>query len=103
MCGICGQFTFGTLNRVSPETIARMTSTICHRGPDDEGYYLSGPIGLGFRRLSIIDLGGGHQPMADGNHTIWVLFNGGIYNFPRLKSERETFAHCSPTKSHTAL
>ena len=70
MCGICGQFNFRTNKPVSRSDIKRMTSTIVHRGPDDEGYYFSGPLGFGFRRLSIIDLAGGHQPApAAQQHT----------------------------------
>jgi hypothetical protein len=65
MCGICGQYNFRHSEPVKPERIKRMTSTMVHRGPDDEGYYFSGPVGFGFRRLSIIDLGGGPQPMSD--------------------------------------
>ena len=52
-----------------------------HRGPDDHGSYFDGPVGLGFNRLSIIDLSGGHQPMSDADETVWVVFNGEIYNF----------------------
>src|SRR5258708_40140405 len=70
-----------------------MTRTMVHRGPDDEGYYLEGPLGLGFRRLSIIDLEGGHQPMSDREETVWVVFNGEIYNFPELRSELNAFGH----------
>ncbi len=66
-----------------------MTRSISHRGPDDEGYYLAGPLGFGFRRLSIIDLAGGHQPMSDREESVWVIFNGEIYNFPELKRELE--------------
>ena len=69
--------------------LERMTRSIAHRGPDDEGYYIAGPLGLGFRRLSIIDLAGGHQPMADREESVWVIFNGEIYNFPELKRELE--------------
>ena len=58
-----------------------MTRSIGHRGPDDEGYYIAGPLGFGFRRLSIIDLAGGHQPMSDQEESVWVIFNGEIYNF----------------------
>jgi len=65
MCGICGQYNFGNLEPVARRHIEAMTSTLVHRGPDDEGHYVAGPLGLGFRRLSIIDLGGGHQPMSD--------------------------------------
>ena len=58
-----------------------MADSIAHRGPDDEGIFLDGSLGLGFRRLSIIDLAGGHQPMSDGEESVWVVFNGEIYNY----------------------
>jgi len=103
MCGICGQFNFGNKPRVSPETLVFMTSAISHRGQDDEGYYLWGPVGLGFRRLSIIDLSGGHQPMADTEDSVWVVFNGEIYNFHELKHELESFGHVFRTKSDTEV
>jgi len=70
-----------------------MANSIAHRGPDDEGYYINGPLGFGFRRLSIIDLDGGHQPMSDREESVWVVFNGEIYNFPELKRELESFGH----------
>jgi asparagine synthase (glutamine-hydrolysing) len=89
MCGICGQFNFDEREPVYPETIRRMASSIVHRGPDDEGYYLASSLGLGFRRLSIIDLAGGHQPMSDSEEKVWVVFNGEIYNFPELRAELE--------------
>ena len=89
MCGICGQFNFDEREPVYPETIRRMARSIVHRGPDDEGYYLASPLGLGFRRLSIIDLAGGHQPMSDSEEKVWVVFNGEIYNFPELRAELE--------------
>ena len=103
MCGICGQFNFGTQAPVVPRDIARMTDTLVHRGPDDEGYYISGPLGFGFRRLSIIDLAGGHQPMADQEETVWVIFNGEIYNFFELRRELESFGHVFRTKSDTEV
>jgi asparagine synthetase B (glutamine-hydrolysing) len=80
MCGICGQYNFGSLAPVRRADIEAMTKSISHRGPDDEGYYLAGPLGLGFRRLSTIDLAGGHQPMSDQEEMVWVIFNGEIYN-----------------------
>jgi asparagine synthase (glutamine-hydrolysing) len=80
-----------------------MTGSLIHRGPDDEGLYLSGPVGLGFRRLSIIDLGGGHQPMSDQEETVWVVFNGEIYNFQELRSELESSGHVFRTKSDTEV
>jgi asparagine synthase (glutamine-hydrolysing) len=80
-----------------------MARTIVHRGPDDEGYFLDGTLGLGFRRLSIIDLGGGHQPMSDREETVWVIFNGEIYNFHELKRELEGYGHVFRTRSDTEV
>jgi asparagine synthase (glutamine-hydrolysing) len=80
-----------------------MARTIIHRGPDDEGYYVNGPLGLGFRRLSIIDLEGGHQPMSDAEGSIHVVFNGEIFNFPELKRELESFGHVFRTRCDTEV
>ncbi len=80
-----------------------MADSIAHRGPDDEGYFVSGPIGLGFRRLSIIDLAGGHQPMADAEETVWVIFNGEIYNFKELRLELEQLGYCFRTNCDTEV
>src|SRR5438093_1394665 len=74
MCGICGQYNFGNGAPVLREDIEAMTLTITHRGPDDDGYLFDGSLGLGFRRLSIIDLAGGHQPMADADPVALNLF-----------------------------
>ncbi len=103
MCGICGQYNFRDYAPVSRERIKAMADAIAHRGPDDEGYYLSGGLGLGFRRLSIIDLSGGHQPMSDVEETVWVAFNGEIYNFPELRRELEGFGHVFRTRSDTEV
>jgi asparagine synthase (glutamine-hydrolysing) len=103
MCGICGQFNFARNEPVDPDTIRRMTQTMVHRGPDDEGYYISGGVGLGFRRLSIIDLAGGHQPMSDGEETVWVILNGEIYNFKELRTELEGRGHLFRTRSDTEV
>jgi asparagine synthase (glutamine-hydrolysing) len=103
MCGICGQYNFGDRAPVFRQNIQRMADAISHRGPDDEGYYIAGPLGFGFRRLSIIDLEGGHQPMSDQEESIWVIFNGEIYNFPELKRELEGFGHVFRTKSDTEV
>ena len=103
MCGICGQFNFEDRRPVFRHTIERMASSIVHRGPDDEGYFIAGPVGLGFRRLSIIDLAGGHQPMSDAEETVWVIFNGEIYNFPELRSELESYGHVFRTRSDTEV
>jgi asparagine synthase (glutamine-hydrolysing) len=80
-----------------------MTKTIVHRGPDDEGYYIAGALGFGFRRLSIIDLAGGHQPMSDHEKSVWVIFNGEIYNFLELRRELEGFGHVFRTNSDTEV
>lgn len=80
-----------------------MAKSIAHRGPDDDGYYISGPLGFGFRRLSIIDLSGGHQPMSDQEESVWVVFNGEIYNFPEIRRELEGFGHVFRTSSDTEV
>jgi len=103
MCGICGQFNFRGLAPVERRDIEAMTRTLVHRGPDDEGYYIAGPLGFGFRRLSIIDLGGGHQPMSDREESVWVIFNGEIYNFLELKRELEGYGHVFRTKCDTEV
>ncbi|OAI58048.1 asparagine synthetase B, partial [Verrucomicrobiaceae bacterium SCGC AG-212-N21] len=84
-------------------TVVRMARSIAHRGPDDEGYFFDGTLGLGFRRLSIIDLGGGHQPMSDAEESVWVVFNGEIYNFKELRSELEGRGHQFRTNSDTEV
>jgi len=103
MCGICGQFNFVRNEPVEPDTIRRMTQTMVHRGPDDEGHFISGRVGLGFRRLSIIDLGGGHQPMSDAEETVWIIFNGEIYNFKELRAELQSKGHEFRTNSDTEV
>ena len=103
MCGICGQFNFERNAPVSLRDIQQMARSIVHRGPDDEGYYVNGPLGLGFRRLSIIDIEGGHQPMSDAEESVRVVFNGEIYNFPELRRELEGFGHVFRTRSDTEV
>src|SRR5437879_2383184 len=80
-----------------------MCRTIVHRGPDDEGVYTQGPVGLGMRRLSIIDLAGGRQPIHNEDKTLWVVFNGEIYNFPDLRWELEARGHQFYTHSDTEV
>jgi asparagine synthase (glutamine-hydrolysing) len=103
MCGIAGQFNFQRREPVERETIVRMTRSIAHRGPDDEGFFIAGPVGLGFRRLSIIDLIGGHQPMSDAEETVWVIFNGEIYNYRELRAELQSKGHQFRTNSDTEV
>src|SRR5712692_11284130 len=103
MCGICGKFMLDREAYVPEVLVKAMADAITHRGPDDEGFYISGQIGLGFRRLSIIDLSGGHQPLSNEDGTIWIVFNGEIYNYQALRSELITKGHAFKTKSDTEV
>ncbi len=103
MCGICGKLMLASGATVSPELVKAMADTIYHRGPDDEGYYVSGPIGLGFRRLSIIDLKSGHQPVANEDGTVQIIFNGEIYNYKELRALLLTKGHVFRTNSDTEV
>jgi asparagine synthase (glutamine-hydrolysing) len=102
MCGICG-FCFPDKRSVDIDILKKMTSTLQHRGPDDEGYYTNKGIGLGHRRLSIIDLDTGKQPIHNEDETIYVVFNGEIYNFPEIKKELEKKGHRFYTKTDTEI
>ena len=103
MCGICGKFFFDREASVSEVLVKNMADAIAHRGPDDEGFYISGQIGLGFRRLSIIDLGGGHQPLSNEDGTVWIVFNGEIYNYQALRRELIAKGHTFRTKTDTEV
>ena len=104
MCGIAGAAWTADAAPLSPATLKRMTTAIAHRGPDDSGMYFSAdsreptaesryPIfptaALGFRRLSIIDLSTGHQPLANEDESVWIVFNGEIYNYRELRTDLE--------------
>lgn len=99
MCGIAGILQASG----SPELplIEKMTRTMTHRGPDGEGYYRSDNVALGHRRLSIIDLAGGKQPMHNEDQTVWITFNGEIYNFQQLRDDLESKGHKFSTNSDT--
>jgi len=103
MCGITGQYNFERHEPVERETIVRMARSIAHRGPDDEGFFIAGPVGLGFRRLSIIDLAGGHQPMSNAEATVWIIFNGEIYNYRELRAELQSKGYQFRTNSDTEV
>ncbi len=103
MCGICGKLSFDPEVRIAPSLVKKMADAIVHRGPDDEGYYVKDQIGLGFRRLSIIDLSGGHQPLSNEDGTIWIIFNGEIYNFQELRAELISKGHIFRTNSDTEV
>lgn len=118
MCGICGIKYFDD-RKVKFDLLLEMTNTLYHRGPDDEGYFINqkhdgqspkwkfingdGNVGLGHRRLSIIDLSSGHQPLSNEDNSIWVTFNGEIYNFKELREDLEKKAHHFRTKSDTEV
>ena len=101
MCGICGIFEHERRTNVPGELVHRMNQTMVHRGPDDGGVFVGPGIGLGHRRLSIIDVAGGHQPMSNEDDTIWVLLNGEIYNYPELRAELLQRGHKFKTRSDT--
>lgn len=103
MCGICGKLSFERERSVSPALVRAMADTIYHRGPDDDGYYVSGPIGLGFRRLSIIDLNTGHQPLSNEDGTVWIVFNGEIYNYQELREYLQDRGHSFRTRTDTEV
>ena len=101
MCGICGILAMNETRRVSDEEVRAMADILRHRGPDDQGCFRAGPVALGFRRLSIVDLVGGHQPMSNEDQSIWIVFNGEIYNHPQLRPELERRGHRYATNSDT--
>ena len=103
MCGICGKLNFDRESRVSPTLLKAMADSIQHRGPDDEGFYFSGQVGLGFRRLSIIDLAGGHQPLSNEDESVWIVFNGEIYNYKELRQFLVAKGHRFRTQSDTEV
>jgi asparagine synthase (glutamine-hydrolysing) len=103
VCGICGKFMFDSGGEVSHQLLQQMSDAIRHRGPDDEGFYSSGQVGFGFRRLSIIDLSGGHQPLCNEDGTIWIVFNGEIYNYQTLRQDLISQGHVFKTKSDTEV
>src|SRR5262249_35163820 len=103
MCGIAGKLNFDPARPIDRVRLVAMTSTLVHRGPDADGFYVGDGIGLGHRRLSIIDLSTGDQPMANEERTVWVVFNGEIYNFAELRSDLEALGHRFRTRSDTEV
>ncbi|MDH3795812.1 MAG: asparagine synthase (glutamine-hydrolyzing), partial [Flavobacteriaceae bacterium] len=103
MCGITGIFNFHTENIVSIDSLKKMADTIVHRGPDGDGYFIDGHIGLAHRRLAIIDLDRGDQPMFNTSRDICIVFNGEIYNYIELKKELINLGHSFVTNSDTEV
>jgi asparagine synthase (glutamine-hydrolysing) len=103
MCGIAGVVSATPEGNITEALVRHMCNQIVHRGPDDEGIYVVGGAGLGMRRLSIIDLSGGHQPIFNEEHNAWIVFNGEVYNFPDLRPELESRGHHFYTKTDTEV
>jgi asparagine synthase (glutamine-hydrolysing) len=101
MCGICGIFHFGTGQRVNDTGLLEMTQQIVHRGPDDSGTVVSAGAGLAIRRLSIIDLQTGHQPLSNEDGSLWIVYNGEIYNHADLRRQMLARGHIYRTQSDT--
>ncbi len=103
MCGICGVFEYRTGQPVDHKQLQRMTDTLIHRGPDGEGFLEEPGIGLGMRRLSIIDVSGGQQPIPNEDKTIWIILNGEIYNYRALQEKITRLGHRLRTNSDTEV
>lgn len=103
MCGIAGMISGNAGERVDAGVIHRMCQAIVHRGPDDEGIFVKDGVGLGMRRLSIIDISGGHQPVFNEDRTIWVVYNGEVYNFPELRDDLLRKGHHFSTHTDTEV
>ena len=103
MCGIAGRFNYDAMRPVDRATLEAMTDSMSHRGPDASGYHVAPGIGLGHRRLSIIDLSTGDQPLANETGTVWTVFNGEIYNFADVRAELIAHGHRFRTNSDTEI
>jgi asparagine synthase (glutamine-hydrolysing) len=101
MCGICGIYYQDQRRRVESSALAEMNAQIVHRGPDDDGFFIDGNVGLAMRRLSIIDVKTGHQPLTNETSDVWIVFNGEIYNHLELRAQMEARGHRYRTKSDT--
>lgn len=103
MCGICGKIYFDPQENVSESLIRNMCEILQHRGPDESGYYVDRNVGLGHRRLSIIDLSTGQQPMCNARKDIWIVYNGEIYNFFELREDLQQRGYLFLTTSDTEV
>lgn len=101
MCGICGKVYHDAGRPVEREALATMCDTLLHRGPDEQGVFVRGQAGIGSTRLSIIDVEGGHQPMSNEDGTVWIAFNGEVYNYPQLRERLQRAGHRFATNSDT--
>src|SRR5215813_13429241 len=101
MCGIAGIVSLDPRELVDQARVKRMRDVLRHRGPDGEGLWTEGPVGLGHRRLSIVDVVGGHQPMTNEDQAVWIVYNGEIYNHAALRPGLEARGHRYQTRSDT--
>src|SRR5512143_3232894 len=101
MCGIAGIVKLDPTERAEESRLVRMADIQRHRGPDGAGVWTHGPVGLAHRRLAIVDVQGGHQPMANEDESIWIVFNGEIYNHAALRPDLERKGHRYRTHSDT--
>jgi asparagine synthase (glutamine-hydrolysing) len=101
MCGIAGVFALDPSERIDPSLLRKMTDVISRRGPDDEGQYVRENVAIGMRRLSIIDVAGGHQPIPNEDETLWIVFNGEIFNHEPIQQELKQRGHRFRTRSDT--
>ena len=101
MCGIAGAVDLTGTRDFSPQRLLAMTAAIAHRGPDDEQFHLEPGVALGARRLAIIDLGGGQQPVSNEDGSIWVAFNGELFEYPELRRELLAAGHHLATRCDT--
>src|SRR5262245_32784321 len=103
MCGIVGLHQWPQGSESLPARLKQMCQAIIHRGPDDEGVFVGGRLGLAMRRLSIIDVAGGHQPIQNEDGTVTVVFNGEIYNYEALREDLQRRGHCFSTRTDTEV
>ena len=103
MCGITGLVHFDPHHPIEPALLGEMTYCLRHRGPDDQGYFIDENVGLGHRRLSVIDLTSGHQPIGNEEGTVWIVYNGEIYNYLELRRELISREHQFRTNSDTEV
>src|SRR5437867_11912002 len=101
MCGIAGIIKIDPSETPDESQLRRMMKVLRHRGPDDEGFILVGPAGLAHRRLAIVDIATGQQPMANEEHTVWISYNGEIYNHASLRPSLEKKGHLYRSRSDT--
>ena len=103
MCGICGVVNFDPSSHVDVSVLKAMNHQMLHRGPDDAGYHVAGNVGLAMRRLSIVDLQTGQQPVTNEDRSLWLVYNGEIYNHRELRAQLEARGHRFQSRSDTEV